>query len=94
MERGLVKLSLIPQAETGFCYCDDLTLRIFLGCLRADKNFLLGKLFKDITTVPQDSNGQDVDVWFEVYRSVSGGPQGGGDTEEDRRRQRKVERRR
>ncbi len=31
----------------------------------------------------QRCNGQDVDVWFEVYRSVSGGPQGGGDTEED-----------
>lgn len=37
---------------------------------------------------------EEPDQWFEVYRGVSGGPQGGGDTEEDKRRQRKVERKR
>jgi len=35
------------------------------------------------------------DTWFDIYRSVSGGGvHGGGDTEADRRRHWKVERRR
>lgn len=86
LERGLVRLSLLPTADTGLTYCDDRTLGVFRGCLRADDGLLLHRLLQDAL--------QEPDQWFEVYRSVSGGPQGGGDTEEDKRRQRKVERKR
>lgn len=44
LERGLVKLCLLPQADTGLTYCDDHTLTVFLGCLRADDGLLLNRL--------------------------------------------------
>jgi hypothetical protein len=78
-------MDLIPRDH---CYCSDEELQIF-------KEKLLRKDSEPIMIVNAAFQVETDDVWFEIYRSISGGgPQGGGDTGADRIRQLKLEKRR
>jgi hypothetical protein len=74
VERTLLSMNLIPKDHF---YCSDEDLETF-------KIRLLRKEEEPLMIVNAGLQVENDDVWFEIYRSVSGGgSQGGGDTEAD-----------
>ncbi len=72
-------------------YCSDFGLNYFKMFLHSNSEQILHTVHETVTKQLES----DDHVWFDIYRSVSGGgPQGGGNTEQDQLRQRKLERRR
>jgi hypothetical protein len=85
VEKTLLAMNLIPSDHF---YCSDEDLEVF-------KAKLYRKESEALMIVNAGLQVENDDVWFDIYRSVSGGgAHGGGDTEADRKRQWKVERRR
>lgn len=95
VERVLNQLELLPRDN--LLYCPDEQLSAFEQALLAEDERPLKTVYEAVSRAclglthqhsHEEGTHKTVDegnLWFEVYRSVSGGgAQGGGDTEEDR----------
>lgn len=86
IERILMALNMIPMDRY---YCSDEEYKVFEEKLHSNGQYPLYQVNCALTYAPYDDPNA-LDVWFDIYRSVVKS----NETEEDRRRECKVERRR